>query len=297
MLPKTKALQARAAKRGERTVYVAYDETVEEITRNLTSVNIRLQEYVDNGILQMYSETLGCGCAEEHFQRIKTFVQCQRATCLVIDPFTAFSSAGSLASTQAVAVRLVRWIKSEGIALVCTSLPLAGEREFLGTNLKISTVADTWINISFSDGGERNRGLTIVKSRGTNHSNQVRELILASSGLSVAPPYTADGRVLMGTMRWQKERAEDEEQARLSVEFDRQQVAIEDELAELDARVQTLQRNMTAKRLAQSLMPGTEQVRHREEELRHAGMIRLRQSGELRSADATQIGPTQGNGD
>ena len=74
------------------------------------------------------------------------------------------------------------------------------------------------------------RGLTIIKSRGTNHSNQVRELILASSGLSLASPYTADGSVLMGTMRWQKERAEGEEQGRLTAEFERQHAAIDDEL-------------------------------------------------------------------
>ena len=181
------AFAEAAAKRGERTVYVAFDETSEEIVRNLSSVNIHLQEHVDNGILQMHSEYVGSVGAEEHFQRIKTLVQRHQATCLVIDPFTAFSSAGSLASTQAVAARLVRWVKSEGITLVCTSLPLAGEPGFSGTCLKITTVADTWIYLSFSDGGERNRGLTIIKSRGTNHSNQVRELILSSSGLSIAP--------------------------------------------------------------------------------------------------------------
>jgi hypothetical protein len=171
--------------------------------------------------------------------------------------------------------------------------PLAGEQDFSRTALKITTVADTWIYLSFSDGGERNRGLTIIKSRGTNHSNQVRELILASSGLSLAPPYTADGNVLMGTMRWQKERAEGEERARLNVEFERQHAAIDGELAELGARLQTLQRDIATRRLAQSSMAGTEQLRHREEELRHAGMIRLRQSGELGSAEATQLAPTR----
>ena len=185
------AFAEAAAKRGERIVYVAFDETGEEIVRNLCSVNIRLQEHINKGILKMHSEYVGSGCAEEHFQRIKALVRDQQATCLVIDPFTAFSNVGSLMSTQAVATRLVRWVKSEGITLVCTSLPLSGEPEFSGTVLKITTVADTWIYLSFSNGGERNRGLTIIKSRGTNHSNQVREFILSSSGLSLAPPYTS----------------------------------------------------------------------------------------------------------
>ena len=139
-------------------------------------------------------------------------------------------------------------------------------------------MADTWIYLSFSDGGERNRGLTIIKSRGTNHSNQVRELILASSGLSLAPPYTADGNVLMGTMRWQKERAEGEERARLNVEFERQHAAIDGELAELGARLQTLQRDIATRRLAQSSMAGTEQLRHREEERRHDPVAPIRRA-------------------
>src|SRR5580700_5572116 len=75
------AFAEAAAKRGERTLYIAFDETSEEIVRNLSSVNIRLQEYVDSGILQMHSEYVGSGCEEEHFQRIKALVQRQQATC------------------------------------------------------------------------------------------------------------------------------------------------------------------------------------------------------------------------
>jgi circadian clock protein KaiC len=237
----------------------------------------------------MHSEYVGSGGAEEHFQNIKALIQHQRAICVVIDPFTAFSSAGSLANSQAVAARLVRWVKSEQITLICTSLPLAGEPEFSGTILKITTVADTWIYLSFSNGGERNRGLTIIKSRGTNHSNQTRELILSSSGLSLAAPYTADGNVLMGTMRWQKERAESEERARLNLEFEHQRAAIDNELEELESRVLTLKRNINAKRLEQSAREGIEQLRHREEESRHFDMIRLRQSDEIGSAAPTQL--------
>jgi circadian clock protein KaiC len=285
------AFAEAAAKRGERTLYVAFDETPEEIVRNLASVNIHLRKHVKNGTLLMHSEYVGAEGAEEHFQRIKGLVLYQRATCLVIDPFTAFSSAGSLASTRAVAARLVRWVKSQGITLLCTSLPRAGESAFSGTILQITTVADTWIYLSFFGDGERNRGLTIIKSRGSNHSNQVREFILASSGLSLAPPYTAQGKVLMGAMRWQKERAEAEAQARLSTEFKDQQAGLDDEIAELDAHVQTFQRTLAAKLEARKAMAGSDQLRQREEGLRHARMVHLRQGGELGSAEATSSAP------
>ena len=162
---------------------------------------------------------------------------------------------------------------------------MAGKTGFAGTILKITTVADTWIYLNFFEGGERNRGLTILKSRGTNHSYQVRELILSSSGLIIALPYTADGTVLMGTMRWQKERAEDEERDRLAAEFERKDTVVDDEIAELDARVQTLQRSIAEKRLAKSSIAETEQARQRGDGLRRSGMIRLRQSEELGSAE------------
>jgi circadian clock protein KaiC len=286
------AFAEAAAKRGERTLCVAFDESSEEVVRNLTSVNIHLQEHVDSGILQMHSEYVGAEGAEEHFQHIKALVLRQRATCLVIDPFTAFSSAGSLVNSQAVAARLIRWVKSERITMVCTSLPLAGEPEFSGTVLKITTIADTWIYLSFSNGGERNRGLTIIKSRGTNHSNQTRELILSSSGLSLAAPYTAAGNVLMGTMRWQKERAEGEERTRLNLEFEHQHAAVNSELEELESRVETLKRNINTKRLEQRAREEVELLRHREEESRLSDMIRLRQSDELGSVAAARLAST-----
>ena len=232
----------------------------------------------------MHSENVASLGAEEYFQRLKTTVRRHQATCLVVDPFTAFSNAGSLADTQAVATRLVRWIKSQGITLVCTSLPLPGETGFSGTVLKITTVADTWIYLSFSDSGERNRGLTILKARGTNHSNQLRELILSSSGISIAAPYTEGGNVLMGTLRWQKERAAAEERNRLNAEFERQDAAVEDELQELENRVQMLQRAIAEKRLEKSSRAETEQLRQQAEGNRRSGMIRLRQSEELGSS-------------
>jgi circadian clock protein KaiC len=277
------AFAEAAAQRGERTLYVAFDEIGQEIVRNLASVNIHLGEHVKNGILQVHSAYMGSGSAEQHLHRIKTLVRRQRATCLIIDPFTVFSNGRSSASTQAIAARLARWVKGEGITFVCTSLPILDE-----TLSQVTNVADTWIHLDMFDCGERNRGLTIRKARGTNHSNQVRELSLTSSGLSITPPYTAEGTVLMGTLRWQKERAEGEEQNRLKAEFARQDAAIVDEIAELDARLQTLTRALTAKQRTRTAMADTERRRHKGEELRHSDMIQLRQSEELGSARATQ---------
>jgi circadian clock protein KaiC len=116
----------------------------------------------------------------------------------------------------------------------------------------------------------------------------LRELILSSSGISIAAPYTAGGSVLMGTLRWQKERAEAQARGLLTSEFERQAALVDDELEELEANVQTLQRSIAEKRLAKNLRKDAEVLRQQEEVERHSGMIRLRQSKELGSSEESR---------
>ena len=94
-------------------------------------------------------------------------------------------------------------------------------------------------------------------------------------------------------MRWQKELAEAETRHRLSAEFVREHAAIDEELAELDSRVQALQRNIAAKRLAQGSMEGLEKQRHRADALRYSEMVGLRKVGELESLEAVELAPTE----
>jgi circadian clock protein KaiC len=104
----------------------------------------------------------------------------------------------------------MNWTKSKGITLFSTSLLSDGALDSEGTPLHISTVADTWIHLSYiARNGERNRCLSIIKSRGTAHSNQVRELVLSERGITLTDAYTAGGEVLLGTLRWERERSEE----------------------------------------------------------------------------------------
>ena len=117
------------------------------------------------------------------------------------------------------------------------------------TQLRVSTIADTWIHLSYVvRSGERNRALTIVKSRGTAHSNQVRELVLSDDGVTLADVYTAGGEVLMGTLRYEKEYAEQMEQVRLGREIERRRAVLKLEEAELNVRLVALQRDLEARR-------------------------------------------------
>jgi circadian clock protein KaiC len=188
---------------------MSFDSDAEEVVRNLISVNIRLDSFVKQGLLKLVSARAVTGSAENHLMQIKSAAKQHRARCVVIDPVSSLAKAANEEVAYSVAERLLDWSKSAGITLVCTSLLHEATSVSEGTPLQISTIADTWIHLRYLvQGGERNRGLSIIKSRGTAHSNQVRELILSRSGVTLADAYTAGGEVLMGTLRWEKECAE-----------------------------------------------------------------------------------------
>jgi len=203
------AFAEAACRRGERTMFVSFDSECSEVIRNLASVGIRLGRYVRNGTLRMISARSITGSAETYLVRIKALAREHRARCLVIDPVSTWSRSGSDVTASNVAERLIDWSKADGTTLICTRLlDEISTRTEDGTPLQISTLADTWIHLSYLvQAGERNRGLSIIKSRGTAHSNQVRELILSDSGVTLADACTAGGEVLMGTLRWERETA------------------------------------------------------------------------------------------
>ncbi|MDX2121959.1 MAG: circadian clock protein KaiC [Gemmatimonadota bacterium] len=199
---------AAACARGERAMYVNFDEGATQIVRNLGSVGIRLAPHQKSGLLKIYSTRTRGPNIEDQFGELRSVIRAHKPRCLVVDPLSALSSKlAHIASADATQMFL-DYLKAEGITIVNTSLldgPDVGEATATG----ISTIADTWIHLSYVvHEGERNRALTIVKSRGTGHSNQVRELRLSDAGVALTDVFTAQGQVLMGVARWEREQEE-----------------------------------------------------------------------------------------
>lgn len=276
------AFAEAACRRGERTMFFSFDSDASEVIRNLESVGINLGRYVKSGLLNMVSARAISGSAESLLVRIKSLAREHRARCLVIDPVSTLAKIGNELTAHGVAERLVDWSKAEGTTLVCTSLldEMNGQLEG-GTPLQISTIADTWIHLNYLvQAGERNRGLSIIKSRGTSHSNQVRELILSDAGVTLADIYTAGGEVLMGTLRWEKESAERVAREVAEVAAKLKRVCIDAEEAVLQVRAKSLQTELVAKQVEKTLLARTTQSRKGELSRGHS---RIR---ELRGADA-----------
>jgi circadian clock protein KaiC len=200
------AFAAAACKRKERTVFVSFDEAPAQIIRNVASIGIQLGSYVKSGVLTICSLRALADNPETHVARIRSLLERHETQNLMVDPLSALAQTFDQAIGERAAVQVLDLAKDLGITTVSTSLLANAAALSEETPLGISTIADTWMHVSYvSRAGERNRALTIIKSRGTNHSNQVRELILSDTGVTLADPYISGGEVLMGTLRWERE--------------------------------------------------------------------------------------------
>ncbi len=249
------AFTEAACRRGERTLFVSFDADSAEVVRNLVSVGIRLDRFAKRGILRMITARTIIASAETLLVRIKALAKEHRARCLVIDPISTLSRAGNELTAHNVAERLIDWTKAHGITLLCTSLLDEAVSQVGLTPLQISALSDTWIHLNYLvQSGERNRGLSIVKSRGTAHSNQVRELVLRAEGITLTDIYTAGGDVLMGTLRWEKENALRGAEKFAEVEGRLKGLKIAAEEAELQARLRSVRTELQAKQVERTLL-------------------------------------------
>ena len=217
-----------ACKRGETALVMTFDEGASQYVRNLNSVGIDLAPHVKSGRLIIISVRTESQGAEEHLLHLKSLIEEHEPTVLVIDPISALAKTGGYIAASHASLRIMDFAKARGLTTICTSLVSSDDAETESTATQISTIADTWIHLAYIvKGGERNRTLTVVKSRGTHHSSQVRELLLSDQGISLADVYSAGGEVLVGTARWEREREEQEAERRRVGETRQKRVMLE----------------------------------------------------------------------
>jgi circadian clock protein KaiC len=236
-----------ACKRGERAMYVSFDEGAAQIIRNLRSVNIQLSHHLKSGLLNMYSTRTRGPNIVDQFGDLRAKVRAHAPRCLVIDPLSALSTKMAHLASADASQQFLDFLKGEQITVVNTSL-MDGLNTDEATATGISTIADTWIHMSYLvQDGERNRALTIVKSRGTGHSNQVRELTLSDDGVALADVFVAQGKVLMGVARWEWEQEERAERERVLVASELKRLQLQVAQAEAIARRQVVQTEIDAR--------------------------------------------------
>jgi len=180
-----------ACRRGERAFFISFDENSHDIARDLIKVGLDLSPHLANGLLRMEAVRTEAASSEEHFMRIKRLIAEHKPRCVVIDPLSALARVGGGLAARAVAERLIYICRNAGVTVLFTSLLEGFDQQLETTTLHVSTISDSWIQVTYAlEGGERNRALSIIKSRGSKHSNQQRKLIFSDTGITVGDPST-----------------------------------------------------------------------------------------------------------
>jgi len=248
-----------ACQRDERALFVSFDEAAPQLVRNLQSVGIDLAPHVESGRLRIHAVRSESRSAEEHLIALQRIMGEFEPRSLVLDPISALGKTGGEIAAVHASLRLLDYARARGITALSTSLVPQGA-EVEATAMEISTIADTWIHLAYAiHGGERNRTLTVVKSRGMRHSNQVRELILSDDGVTLADVFTAGGEVLVGTARWEHERAMRERVERDRVEREHRRRVAEQNVARIEAEIAGLRAELEAQH-ADMEMTGANEV-------------------------------------
>lgn len=270
------ALAASACQKGRRTLYLSFDEAPEQVVRDLQSVGIDLATHRATGKLSLHGLRVGTSTIEEHCQRIMRMIDEFKPRKIVIDSISALIRMDDREAADRIVIPLIGAAKATGATILCTSLvePAVAQESTLAN---ISTIVDTWIHLSYSvRGGERNRALTVVKSRGTSHSNQVRELVLSRAGVTLADVYELDGEILMGSARVAREAAEAQADARAAGEHTERRRRLEQSIADVRQRISLLETELQAKSAEVTLLEANEQGRQYSAARQRAELARRR---------------------
>jgi circadian clock protein KaiC len=209
--------------RGETVLYFAFEESPNQILRNLRSIGIDLARWVRQGRLRFQATRPSFMGLEMHLLSMHRAITDIRPQIVVMDPLNSFVSAGNETEVKAMLMRLLDHLKSNRITGFFTSLT-AGGTVLDRTDTAISSLIDTWlVLLAIESGGERNRALSILKSRGMAHSNQTREFLLTGQGLTLRDVYIGPDGVLTGSARLAREAEEHAAQLRRRLEIERRQ--------------------------------------------------------------------------
>jgi circadian clock protein KaiC len=235
-----------SAQRGEASLYVALEESAPQILRNMRSIGLDLERWVDAGLLHFYNARPTVHGLEMHLVMIHKLVQEYAPKLVVIDPVTNFTAVGSEMEVKAVLMRLLDYFKTQQITVVFTSLTSVPD-QLEHTDVGISSLMDVWILLKMIESnGERNRGLYVLKARGMAHSNQIREFRLTNSGIELLDVYMGSGGVLTGTARMTQEALDQSMLLNRQVELNRRRRNLERKRALLQANIQALQAEYAA---------------------------------------------------
>jgi len=175
-----------ACSRGERALYLAFEESPQQIMRNMSSVALNLKQWVDKGLLVIHAVRPTSMGLESHLAVLHRQIEEFKPQVVVMDPITNLISVGEKGNVKAMLTRVIDFLKSHGITAMFTNL-IGGPEGYDDTVIGVSSLMDTWIALrDVSKGDFRHRELKLLKSRGMAHSTYTRSFSFTSEGIVFA---------------------------------------------------------------------------------------------------------------
>jgi circadian clock protein KaiC len=281
-----------ACKRGERCLYLAFEESANQIVRNMKSIGTDLSPWVKKGKLKFHASRPTLYGLEMHLVTIHNLISDFKPRIVIVDPVSNLTAVGTSVEVKSVLTRLFDYLKASHVTTLLTDLVHFGsglER----TNEEISSLIDTWVLLrDIEINGERNRGLYILKSRGMAHSNQIREVLLSDSGIDLVEVYLGSEGVLTGSARATQEAKEKAESRDYQREMDRKMREQEHKRKSLEARIKALRAEFEMESEELRMMAKDEKKRRNDVVAERDEMVRLRKAD--RSTNPRKEGKRKG---
>jgi len=235
-----------AGRRGERVLFFSFEESPNQIIRNMHSIGLRLEPLVKRGLLRFQSARPSLYGLEMHLATMFKEIAAFQPHVVIIDPITSLMDAGTDSECKGMVTRLIDYLKAGQVTSLFTSLTQGGH-VLQQSESAMSSLMDAWLLLQdFEGNGERNRVLYVLKARGMAHSNQIREFLISDRGIDLVDAYIGPNGVLTGSARAAQNSLEkaallasQQEAAQLKREVERKRTALERQINGLRSDYET----------------------------------------------------------
>ena len=282
-----------ACQRGERCFYFAFEESKNQIIRNMRSIGIDLEQWVNKGLLTFQNNRPTLYGLEMHLVSMHKSIERFQPSIVVIDPISNLVAAASEAEVRSMLSRLIDYLKMKQITAFCTDLTAAIDIE--ETEVGISSLVDTWLLLkTIEASGERNRALYILKSRGMHHSNQIREFILSDDGIQLRNVYVGPGGVLTGSARIIQEEQDMAKALEHKQTVERKQREVEQKKALVESQIAVLRAQYQSEKDDLHVLMAREKEREASSVKGSLALARSRQADDLHQGQKAGKKPGKG---
>ncbi len=241
----------QTCRNNEHCLYFAFEESPQQIIRNMYSIGVDLKSHVDKGLLTFQASRPTLHGLEMHLLSIIKHVSQLKPSVVILDPITNLVTVGSVSEVKSVLIRLIDFLQNTHVTVMFTALSLA-ETVTEHTDENVSSLVDAWLLVrDIESNGERNRGLYVMKSRGMKHSNQIREFVISDKGLDLMDVFIGPEGILTGSAREAQQLQErtgavlwDNAMSRKDREIARKGMVLEAKIASMKEEFESLQEEM-----------------------------------------------------